>query len=192
MKREWGVRLKRRGTIVHFSSRRRPPRRIARKTSRKRFGPIGAMMLIIVVALLGIGALAWNEGGLGGILPDLAGSSAERSAPRTVSVTWVDGDSGTIDGREFRLHGVDAPEGSPTRAQCKEERALAPHSRAAAQALTRGAVVSVTRSHGFDRYGRELVDLEANGRSVANALLASGSVKAWNYEGGQSKPNWCR
>ena len=110
--------------------------------------------------------------------------------PRVI-VRWVDGDSGLINGREFRLFGVDAPEGSEFRARCKMERRRANDARHAARNFTTGRHVVVRRSHGFDKYGRELVDLSADGKDVGAALRARGHLKRWNYAGGQAKPNWC-
>jgi endonuclease YncB( thermonuclease family) len=106
-------------------------------------------------------------------------------------VTWVDGDSGYVNGREFRLHGVDAPESSPSRARCTKERELARASRSGAENATGGRRVTVARSYGTDAYGRELVDLRADRTDVASTLLKGGHVKRWNFEAGQAKPDWC-
>lgn len=156
-------------------------------------GPTKFLRILIVTAVVALAALTWIDGGsnnlAGGV--DSAPQTAA-STGRVVSVSWVDGDSGRINGREFRLHGVDAPEGSPSRAQCEFERKLSSKSRTAAQNLTRNRRVVVTRSHGEDRYGRELVDLSVDGQSVAAELIASRHVKRWNFEAGEEKPNWCR
>jgi endonuclease YncB( thermonuclease family) len=109
-----------------------------------------------------------------------------------VLVDWVDGDSGRINGREFRLHGVDAPEGSPQRAQCAQERALSGSARDAARVLTQGRTVRISRRYGNDGYGRQIVDLSANGRDVASQLLSAGKLKRWNFDGGEQKPDWCK
>ena len=80
-------------------------------------------------------------------LIDGKGPDASRSAGtadnEVVRVTWVDGDSGRLDGREFRLHGVDAPEGSPQRAKCALERTLSGDARNAARSVTEGKTVRV-------------------------------------------------
>lgn len=110
---------------------------------------------------------------------------------RAVRVTWVDGDSGRLDGREFRLHGVDAPEGSAQRAKCARERELSSGAGEAARKLTNGKPVRVSRHYGQDDYGRELVDLTVDGVDVAGQLVAAGKLKRWNFEGGQRKPDWC-
>ena len=108
-----------------------------------------------------------------------------------VWVSWVDGDSGTMNGRPFRLHGFDAPEGSAERARCALERRRADNARAAARKLTRWKRVEVSRSYGFDKYNRDLVDLKLDGRDVGRTLLAEGHLKRWNFEAGERKPVWC-
>lgn len=122
--------------------------------------------------------------------PFMAGSSSGPAAT-LVSVNWVDGDSGTLDGRRFRLYGVDAPESSAAHAGCASEMRRADAARDAVRALTRGGTVAVSRTHGIDKYDRELVSLEVGGRDVASTLIASGHLKRWNYERGDRKPDWC-
>lgn len=108
-----------------------------------------------------------------------------------VEVAWVDGDSGRISGRRFRLYGIDAPEGSHSRAECARERTRAQAAAAAAKAMTAGGGVRVSEFHGIDVYGREVVSLSAQGRDVATALIRSGHAKHWDYDGGELKPDWC-
>ena len=110
---------------------------------------------------------------------------------RSVAVRWVDGDSGYVDGRAFRLYGVDAPEGSPSRAQCAREQKLSAHAGAAARALTQSGDVRVRGMMGVDKYGRELLLLSVDGRDVASALVGKGHLQYWAYESGQRKPDWC-
>lgn len=116
---------------------------------------------------------------------------SDKTSP-AISVNWVDGDSGTIDGRAFRLYGVDAPEGSPYRAECNKEQRLSSNAREAVRKLTDGAEIEISRSHGIDKYDRELLTLRADGRDVATALVSAGHLKRWNYEAGDPKPDWCR
>lgn len=147
------------------------------------------MLVPIVVAGLLLAA-----GGIG-LIDDQRSDpvrSQSASSDRNVLVTWVDGDSGRLDGREFRLHGVDAPEGSPQRAKCAGERELSGAAREAARRITDGKQVRVARLHGQDDYGRLLVDLVADGRDVASQLVAAGRLKRWDFEGGERKPDWCR
>lgn len=111
--------------------------------------------------------------------------------PQPVSIRWVDGDSGWINGREFRLYGVDAPEGSPSRARCSEEQRRSAQAKAAAQSLTRQGSVEVRSSMGTDKYGRELLSLTVDGKDVAASLVGRGHLQYWAYEAGQKKPDWC-
>jgi len=107
-------------------------------------------------------------------------TASETRSPRAM-ISWVDGDSGRINGREFRLYGVDAPEGSLSRARCERERMRADEARYAVRALTMGKRTVIRQSYGPDKYGRELVDLSVNGRDVAANLLARGHLKRWDY-----------
>jgi endonuclease YncB( thermonuclease family) len=141
-----------------------------------------------VVVLLLFGAVAL------GLLDDgraPAMRAGNGSGGASVQVTWVDGDSGRLDGAEFRLHGVDAPEGSPARAKCARERELSSGAREAARRATNGKSVKVSRRFGKDTYGRQVVDLSVDGRDVAGMLVAAGTVKRLNFDGGEGKPDWC-
>jgi endonuclease YncB( thermonuclease family) len=57
--------------------------------------------------------------------------------------------------------------------------------------VTEGKTVRVSRTYGADTYGREIVDLVVGGRDVADQLVASGKLRRWNFDGGESKPDWC-
>lgn len=177
-------RMAKRGKVVQFRKRSAKPRRPRRRAS-------PSLKRLIVPAV--IAGLILAAAGLA-IVDD---TGPERSPTdgaadsQTVRVTWADGDSGRLDGREFRLHGVDAPEGSPQRAKCARERALSGDARNAARTITEGKAVRVSRRYGADSYGRELVDLSADGRDVATQLVAAGMLKRWNFEGGERKPDWC-
>ncbi len=118
-------------------------------------------------------------------------SATSAKVNELVEVVWVDGDSGRISGRRFRLYGIDAPESSPSRAECARERTRAQAAAAAAKAFTAAGGVRVSEFHGLDVYGREVVSLSARGRDVATALIRSGHAKHWDYDGGELKPDWC-
>ena len=148
----------------------------------RQFGILSAALLAIPVALLQVEKPFAER-------PTIA-SVSDISGTR-VTVSWVDGDSGRINGREFRLHGVDAPEGSPSRARCERERRRAVDAEYAVRTLTAGKRAVVRRSHGVDKYGRELIDLSVDGQDVAARLLAQGHLKQWNYDAGAAKPDWC-
>ena len=179
-----GGRMAKRGKVVKFRKLPAQPRRPRRRSSRS----LKRLVVPAVIAglLLGAAGLALFDD-----RQTVAAVTGSNGDSRAVSVTWVDGDSGRIDGREFRLHGVDAPEGSPQRAKCARERALSGDARNAARTITEGKTVRVSRRYGADTYGRELVDLSAGGRDVADQLVAAGHLKRWNFEGGERKPDWC-
>lgn len=179
----WG-RMAKRGKVVQFRQRSSKPRRPRRRA----LGPF--KRLVVPAAIAGLLVSAAGLTFIDGREPDAPGTGGAPTS-ETVRVTWVDGDSGRLDGREFRLHGVDAPEGSPDRARCARERALSGDARNAARTITEGKTVRVSRSYGTDSYGRELVDLSAAGRDVADQLVAAGMLKRWNFEGGEHKPDWC-
>ncbi len=120
----------------------------------------------------------------------------EDAAPQRLSIYWSDGDSGRLsDGTKFRLHGVDAPEtggvGARGGADCEAERILGYDAKAVAVALTRQEGVVIVRDYGEDRYGRLVVDLEIAGEDVASKLVAGGTHRSWDYDGGERKPEWC-
>ncbi|MFN3610353.1 MAG: thermonuclease family protein [Hyphomonas sp.] len=131
----------------------------------------------------------------GGYIADpVKRSDAAISASATrqlVNVRWTDGDSGWIDGKAFRLYGVDAPEGAPTRAKCRAEQVRALSAADAARSLTRNSDVEIRGSLGTDRYGRDLVLLSVGGKDVASTLVGQGHLMFWAYEAGQAKPDWC-
>ena len=114
----------------------------------------------------------------------------------TSSVYWSDGDSGRLaDGTKFRLHGVDAPETGPldwvSGAKCERERELGYQAKARVRELTRTGVLTVSHDYGPDRYGRLVVDLSLDGQDLAALLVAGGTHKTWDYDGGDAKPEWC-
>lgn len=111
------------------------------------------------------------------------------------TITWSDADSGTLIGEKqrilFRLHGVDAPETWTRRAKCEKEIERGYLAKAAAVKLTTGAKLDITGAYGFDSFQRLVIDLTADGKDVAGALIASGHARSWDYDGGQAKPGWC-
>jgi endonuclease YncB( thermonuclease family) len=125
----------------------------------------------------------------GASLPVSLDRAAQAQTP--VNIRWVDGDSGWINGREFRLYGVDAPEGSPSRADCQAERARSARAKDAARSLTSKGNVEIRGSMGIDRYGRDLLLLTVDGKDVAASLVGRGHLQYWAYEAGQDKPDWC-
>ena len=76
-------------------------------------------------------------------------------------------------------------------AKCELERIKGYEAKEAAVELTREKSAKVAKSYGPDRYGRLVVDLEIAGKDVATALISEGTHKAWDYDGGERKPDWC-
>jgi endonuclease YncB( thermonuclease family) len=123
-------------------------------------------------------------------------SPVEQVVPQPSIAYWSDGDSGRLaDGTKFRLHGVDAPETGSTKwyagAKCEHERELGYAAKAEVLDLTRGKTLVVSHSYGPDRYGRLVVDISLDGRDLAGRLVAAGTHKTWDYDGGDRKPDWC-
>ena len=148
---------------------------------RARIVPIVGTIVFILIALFGA---------------RFASENAQASTELGGTVYWSDGDSGRLsDGTKFRLHGVDAPETGSMKqrggAKCEAERALGYDAKAAAVELTRGRAVTVTQIMGRDRYSRNVVSLNMDGEDLAALLVASGSHRAWDYDGGAPKPDWC-
>ena len=122
--------------------------------------------------------------------------AAQAAVETDGKVYWSDGDSGRLpDGTKFRLHDVDAPETGSLKqrggADCEAERVLGYEAKAAVLALMDGKAVAVTHEYGLDRYGRMVVDLSIDGQDLAKALIAGGTHRPWDYDGGEPKPDWC-
>jgi endonuclease YncB( thermonuclease family) len=122
--------------------------------------------------------------------------AAQAATDGPAAVYWSDGDSGRLaDGTKFRLHDVDSPETGSMKqrggAKCELERIKGYEAKEAAVELTRGKVARISHSYGPDRYGRLVVDLDVDGRDAATTLIAAGTHKSWDYDGGDRKPDWC-
>lgn len=125
-----------------------------------------------------------------------ASENAQAATELGGTVYWSDGDSGRLsDGTKFRLHGIDAPETGSMKqrggAKCEAERELGYDAKAVAVELTRGREVTVRKIVGRDRYGRNVVTLAMDGDDLGSLLVAGGTHRAWDYDGGDAKPDWC-
>lgn len=148
---------------------------------RARIVPVIGFVVFVMIALFGA---------------RFASENAQAATELRGTVYWSDGDSGQLsDGTKFRLHGIDAPETGSMKqrggAKCEAERALGYDAKAVAVELTRGREVTVTRIVGRDRYGRNVVTLAMDGEDLANIFVAGGTHQAWDYDGGEAKPDWC-
>ncbi|WP_291197987.1 thermonuclease family protein [Hyphomonas sp.] len=187
--------MARRGTVLEFRRARRPKQLAPgpARTDKLQFlrrAKTGIRTLLAVFAFF-TGILFCLLSGERWMQIASASAAATTSSIKPLEVHWVDGDSGTIDGRAFRLYGVDAPEDTPSLAQCNTERFRANEARLAVRALMGSGTVEIRKSHGIDKYDRELLSLSVDGRDVASSLITSGHVKRWNYEAGDAKPRWC-
>ncbi len=113
---------------------------------------------------------------------------AARVAPCRVTHVY-DGDTVELrcggESRKARLTGFDTPE---TRdARCPGEAALGHRATARLRGLLAGRTVEAV-PQGHDRYGRDLVALSVNGRSVSGLMIAEGL--AVPYAGG-TRIDWC-
>ena len=106
-----------------------------------------------------------------------------RHAPSSGSCV-IDGDSGWLNGRQWRLEGIDAPEiGKP---ECAAERATGERAkRRIVDLLSDGFAVSRGKD---DRYGRQLVVFKlADGRDIGAVLMREHLAQLWPNRGNV----WC-
>jgi endonuclease YncB( thermonuclease family) len=106
-----------------------------------------------------------------------------RQAPSSGSCV-IDGDSGWLEGRQWRMEGVDAPEiGSP---ECSAERQVGERAKQRLSALLGGGFTA--DRGGSDRYGRQLVTFRlADGRDVGSVLISERLAQKWPNRGNV----WC-
>lgn len=114
------------------------------------------------------------------------------------SIYWSDGDSGRLGQLKFRLANIDAPETGSMKqrggAKCEYERELGYEAKAYIVGFTKDKTISIVRDYGEDRYGRLVVDLEANGADVAKAGVDARHLRDWLHIKGRAqspKPDWC-
>ena len=111
---------------------------------------------------------------------------------------WSNADSGRLGKLKFRLANVDAPETGSMKqrggAKCEFERELGYESKAYIVGFTKGKAIRIVRDYGEDRYGRLVVDLEADGADVGTAGVKFGHLRDWLHIKGRAqspKPDWC-
>lgn len=99
----------------------------------------------------------------------------------------VDGDTFKLGDRKIRITGINAPE--LAHPQCAEEAALARRSADRLRALLNSGQFEMVahRLHRTDSFGRELMVLKRDGRSIGRQLIEEGL--AHRYLG--SKRGWC-
>ena len=125
-------------------------------------------------------------------------SSASASANEGNSIYWSDADSGRLGKLKFRIANKDAPETGSLKqrggAKCEAERALGYEAKAYMVGFTKGKEIRITRDYGEDRYGRLVVDLDADGEDVGDAGEVAGHLRDWPHKKARAlapKPDWC-
>jgi len=114
------------------------------------------------------------------------------------SIYWSDADSGRLGKLKFRLANVDGPETGSLKqrggAKCELERELGYEAKAYIVGFTKDKTIRIVRDYGKDRYGRLVVDLEADGSDVGKSGVDAGHLKDWLHIKGRAqypKPDWC-
>ena len=127
-----------------------------------------------------------------------AGSKTSSTSEIYSSIYWSDGDSGRLGQLKFRLANIDAPETGSMKqrggAKCEYERELGYEAKAYIVGFTKDKAIRIVRDYGEDRYGRLVVDLEADGSDVAKAGVVAGHLRDWLHIKGRAqspKPDWC-
>jgi len=129
-----------------------------------------SILFSIALGFVGVGCAPSNA-------QDAVPSTYDKAAIYT-SIYWSDADSGRLGKLKFRLANVDAPEtGSMKQRGGAKDKAI-----------------RIIKDYGEDRYGRLVVELEANGFDVAKAGVEAGHLKDWLHIKGRAqspKPDWC-
>ena len=127
-----------------------------------------------------------------------ASSEKSSTSESYSSIYWSDGDSGRLGQLKFRLANIDAPETGSLKqrggAKCEYERELGFEAKAYMVGFTKEKTMRIVRDYGEDRYGRLVVDLEADGSDVGNAGVEAGHLRVWLHLKGRAqspKPDWC-
>jgi hypothetical protein len=114
----------------------------------------------------------------------------------------VDGDTVRVDGRSYRLAGIDAPE-SGTRAKCAVERELAARTKSRLREILSGGGVKLDRvscgcpagTEGTEQcnYGRLCAVLTVAGSDVGRILIGEGLARRYDCAGSNCPPKqrWC-
>ena len=113
------------------------------------------------------------------------------------SIYWSDGDSGRLGEMKFRLANIDAPETGSLKqrggAKCEAEREIGYDAKAFLVNFTKDKTLKITKDYGEDRYGRLVIDLQANKEDIATAGVKAGHLRAWPHKNGRAqtpKPDW--
>jgi endonuclease YncB( thermonuclease family) len=101
----------------------------------------------------------------------------------------VDGDTVAHGKQRMRILGIDAPETRGGRCPGVEHPKGQEAKRYLATLLGVSKVTIKRHKHQRDRYGRQVVEVWANGRSVAALMIEAGHATVWS---GSRRTDWCR
>jgi endonuclease YncB( thermonuclease family) len=98
----------------------------------------------------------------------------------------VDGDTFWFQGEKIRISDVDTPELSPPRCRRERELGLAAKQRLL-DLLNEGSFSLTSGAREEDRYGRKLRNVNREGKSIGDTLVAEGLARRWDG----SRRSWC-
>jgi len=126
-------------------------------------------------------------------------AAAPSSAQPVTSLYWTDGDSGRVNGTEFRLADVDAPEtggvGSRGGAKCEKERELGFKAKEFIVNATKTSKVTITGTEEKDDFDRTVTTLAIDGKDIGQMGVKAGFLKPYVFDGQRAtmpKPDWCK
>ncbi|AQZ54251.1 thermonuclease family protein [Martelella mediterranea] len=167
-----------------------------RMRSKLLLGLAGA--IAIIAALPESGSFLRSIGVSKSVLREI-GREADRYAKQTTMVTSAgqiyvyDGDTIKIDGQRMRLLDVDTPEISKPRCSYEEKVGYQARDRLR-DLIGQAGTVEIIDSGTTDKYGRNLIHVEVDGRDAGKILVSEGL--ALRYRGGSAawrerQRHWC-
>lgn len=126
-------------------------------------------------------------------------ASQPSSAQLVTSLYWSEGDSGRVNGTDFRLADVDAPEtggvGSRGGAKCEKERELGFKAKEFIVNATKTGKVTITGTEEKDDFGRVVMTLAIDGKDIGQLGVSAGFLRPYVFDGKRAtmpKPDWCK
>ncbi len=125
-------------------------------------------------------------------------ASQNSSAQPVRSLYWSDGDSGPVNGADFRLADVDAPEtgnvGSRGGAKRERERESGFKAKEFIVNATKTGKVTIAPAEEKDDFERRVMTLAIDGKDIGKPGLSAGVLKPYVFDGlraTMAKPDWC-
>ncbi|MEO1988864.1 MAG: thermonuclease family protein [Martelella sp.] len=154
--------------------------------------------IAIIAAVPEVGSFVQSNGVPKSVLREI-GRQAEKYGRQTTIVTSAgeisvyDGDTIKIDGQRMRLLDIDTPEISKPRCSYEEEVGYEARDRLR-ELISQAGSVEIIDSGTTDKYGRNLIYVEVDGRDAGKILVNEGL--ALRYRGGspawnERKRHWC-